>query len=68
MTIAPHNGDSIVSFALHVGWIDILWHFIYLKDLTSVNLIDATGASALDSKFVWVDSLSQSHLARPSSV
>ena len=57
MSVAPNHSEGIVTLSLHVGWIDVFWHFLDLEDLSAVDLIDATSALTLNAKVMWVDSL-----------
>jgi hypothetical protein len=50
VSITPDNGHGIVTFLQHVSRVDILWHFVYLQDLSPIYLVDTGGAHALNSQ------------------
>ena len=57
MSVAPDHSDRIVTLSLHVGRIDIFWHFLDFKDLSAVDLIHAKGTLTHETKVVRVNGL-----------
>ena len=60
MTIAPDNSDGIVALPLHICRVNVLGYLVHLQNLTSVDLIDACSASALDAQLIWINRLHHS--------
>ena len=60
MSITPHNCNCVVSFSLHICWIDVFGHFSDLQNLPAIDLINAGCTRALNAEFVRVDRLDNS--------
>ena len=55
MAVTPNYSNCVVALFKHVGWIDIFGNFLDLKNLSSVNFVDAPSTLAFGSQFVRID-------------
>jgi len=55
MAVTPDDSDRIVALSLHISRVHIFRHFVDLQDLTTVDLINASGASTFYPELIRVD-------------
>lgn len=68
MAVTPDNSDCIVALFLHICRVDVLWHLIYLQNLSAINFIDTSCTTAFYAEFVWINLFTDYTLPRSCSI